>query len=115
VDDLVYALPDFGAWAQQVTIPEDLVWRVEENSVSVENLSCTLAYLVADLLLGDAPLLPNSTILVHSAGGSVGLAVKDLAKGCNVIGIASKGKLEHLEGFSSLIERGTDYVAEIRK
>jgi len=114
VDDLVYALPDSGAWAEQATVPEHLVWLVDQN-VSVENLACTLAYLVADLLLGEATLTPNSTILVHSAGGSVGIAVKDLAKDCKVIGIASKGKIEKLEGFSSLIERGSDYVAEIRK
>lgn len=114
--DLVYALPDSGAWAEHVAIPEYLVWKVKQK-VSVEKLACTLAYLVADFLLYTVAgsLTPNSTILIHSAGGSVGLAVKDLAKDCKVIGIVSKGKIEKLEGFTTLIERGTDYVAEIRK
>jgi len=113
VNDTVFCLPENGAWAEQLNVPESLVWRIEKK-IPMEKLACTLPYLVAELLLGDS-VRPGSTILIHSAGGSVGLAVKELAKGANVIGITSKGKVEKLEGFKTLIERGTDYVAEIRK
>ncbi len=106
-------MPEHGAWAEQLNVPESLIWRIDKK-IPVEKLASTLPYLVAELLLGDT-VRPDSTILIHSAGGSVGLAVKELAKDANVIGIASKGKIEKLEGYKALIERGTDYVAEIRK
>jgi len=116
--DQVFALPESGGgWAELVNVDSSLVWKVTQPQLSLETLGCTLGYLVAQLLLDRVVLTEGSKILVHSAGGSVGLALKDIAslKGIQVIGIASTHKHEKLEGFSHLIPRGTDYVAQIKK
>lgn len=81
----------------------------------------TYPYLVAQLLLNRvAGLEEGSNILIHSAGGGVGLALKDLAslRKMNVYGVAGQGKHEALggHGFKALVKRGgADYVTEVKK
>jgi len=119
VDDLVYALPENGGgWTETVNLDEKFVFKVTKPELSLEKLGSTLPYLVAHLLLQRSGVQSGGTVLVHSAGGSVGLAVRDLAKlrDINVIGIASTSKHDKLEGFTELIKRGqSDYVSEVRK
>lgn len=111
----MYGLPETGAWAEHVIMNENLAWVVTKPKLDVKLIATSQSYVVAHYLLQGVS--PGSSIVVHSAGGSVGLAVRDLAKlqGCKAIGICSGYKMEKVTGFDSLIDRTFDYVAEIKK
>ncbi|CAG7815608.1 unnamed protein product [Allacma fusca] len=115
VGDIVYGLPETGAWAEFVILEESLAWLVTKTKLDVKYVATSLPYIVAHYLLQGVAV--GSSVVIHSAGGSVGLAVRDLAKmqGCKVLGICSGYKMEKISGFESLIDRTFDYVAEIKK
>ncbi|KYB26740.1 synaptic vesicle membrane protein VAT-1 homolog-like isoform X1 [Tribolium castaneum] len=123
VGDQVVALPEFRAWAELVAVPAKYVFKLPKDISHLDAAAITMNYAVAYILLFEvAGLSKGKSILVHSVGGGVGQAVVQLAKtvpDVTIFGICSKGKHEALKSANSpidhLLERGSDYVSEIRK
>lgn len=122
VGDRVVALPEFKAWAELVAVSESYVYKIPANMTFTEAAAITLNYLVAHILVNDlAVVRPGNSVLLHSAGGGVGLAVAQLCKlvgDVTLFGVASKAKHETLEPLgliTNLLERNGDYLNEVRK
>ncbi|KAI5709808.1 hypothetical protein M8J76_008610 [Diaphorina citri] len=120
VGDRVVALPECKAWAELVSVPVQYVFLLPSDLSYQEGAALTMNYILAYVLLFDmAGLAPGKSVLLHSAGGGVGLAVAQLCKtvaDVKLFGIASKSKHEALSAsIEHLLERGTDYASEVRK
>lgn len=120
VGDRVVALPECKGWAELVSVPTQYVFLLPPDISYQEATALTMNYVLAYVLLFDmAGLSPGKSILLHSAGGGVGLAVAQLIKtvaDVKLFGVASKSKHEALkENIEHLLERGTDYASEVRK
>ena len=113
----VFALTRFGGYADVVCVPEDQVFVRPDGMSAYEGAALPVNYLTAwQLVVVMGGLKRDETILVHSAGGGVGIAATQIAKhlGAVVIGTASVGKHEALRtlGADHLIDyRTEDFVA----
>ena len=86
----------FGACAEFVTVPEEMLVPVPQGMDPGEAVSLFLNYLTAwQLLYEMAQVQPGERALVTSAAGGVGTALLQLGKraGLELIGTASSGKL----------------------
>lgn len=121
VGDRVVALPEYRAWAELVVVPSKYVFAIPSNMSYQDAAAITMNYIVAYILLFDlGNLSAGKSILLHSAGGGVGQALVQLSKtvpDVKIFGLASKSKHEALQncGITHLLERGSDYVSEVRK
>lgn len=109
----VFAMTRFGGYSDVVTVPENQVF-VRPAGMSAETgaaipVNYFTAYMLVVVMGG---LRRGETLLVHSAGGGVGIAATQLAKniGATVIGTASKGKHEFLRGIG--VDHLIDYTTE---
>ncbi|KAG8318157.1 Type I Polyketide synthase [Homalodisca vitripennis] len=119
VGDRVVALPEYRAWAELVTVPQQFVYPLPDDLSFLDAAALTMNYIVAYILLFElGGLSPGKSVLVHSAGGGVGQAVAQLSKTVEdtvVFGVASKAKHEAIkDSVDHLLERGTDYASEVR-
>lgn len=91
----VFALTRFGGYSDVVVVPVDQVF---ERPASLGHEQCAaipVNYLTAwQLLVVMGSLSKEETVLIHNAGGGVGLAAIDIARhvGARIIGTASAGK-----------------------
>jgi NADPH:quinone reductase-like Zn-dependent oxidoreductase len=91
----VFALTRFGGYADIVVVPESQVF---EKPAALSHEQCAaipVNYLTAwQLLVVMGALSAGETVLVHNAGGGVGLAAIDIARhvGATIYGTASSGK-----------------------
>lgn len=121
IGDRVVALPEYRAWAELVSVPAKYVFPIPDDLSYQDAAAITMNYIVAYILLFDlGGLSSGKSVLLHSAGGGVGQALIQLSKtvpDVKVFGVASKGKHEALQGsqVDHLLERGNDYVHEVRK
>lgn len=123
VGDQVVALPEYKAWAELVAVPSKYVFKLPKDLSHLDAATITMNYTVAHILLFDlAGLSQGKSILVHSVGGGVGQAIVQLAKtvpDVTIFGVCSKSKHDALKEANSpidhLLERGSDYINEIRK
>lgn len=120
VGDRVVALPEWRAWSELVVVPAKNVFAIPEGLNYVDAAALATNYIVAYVLLFElGAVKPGSSLILHSAGGGVGQAVAQLCKtvdNVTVFGVASKSKHEALKGnIDHLLERGSDYAAEVRK
>lgn len=120
VGDRVVALPECKAWADLVSVPVKYVFPIPADLSFQDAAAITMNYIVAYVLLFElGGLAPGKSVLIHSAGGGVGLAVAQLTKtvpNVKLFGVASKSKHEALaSSIEHLLERGTDYPSEVRK
>ena len=66
-------LTRFSAWAEQILVKKDLVFKIPKEMSFREAAILPLAYLTAYILLFElGNIKPNQTLLFHSAGGGVG-------------------------------------------
>jgi NADPH:quinone reductase-like Zn-dependent oxidoreductase len=96
----VLALTRFGGYADVVCAPEPRTFARPEGMSAKEGAALPVNYLTAwQLLHVMGSLHEGETVLVHSAGGGVGIAAIQLAKraGARVFGTASAGKHERLK------------------
>ena len=108
----VIAMPHFGGYAEQACVAVTHVWdkpaalSFEQAAALPENYITAWA-----LLVGLGGLKRGETVLVHNAGGGVGLAAVDIARhvGANIIGTASARKHEFL--FARGCAHCVDYTA----
>ncbi|XP_019767072.2 synaptic vesicle membrane protein VAT-1 homolog-like [Dendroctonus ponderosae] len=123
VGDQVVALPEYRAWAELVAVPSKYVYKLPKGLSYLDAVTITMNYTVAYILLFEiGALTQGKSVLVHSVGGGVGQAVVQLAKtvpDVTIFGLCSKGKHDVLKEATSpidhLLERGSDYVSEVRK
>lgn len=110
--DRVVALTRFGGYADVVTVPAAQVFHFPDALSDSEAAAVPVNYLTAAIALYRmAALTPGETVLIHNAGGGVGIAAIQLARlrRAVVIGTASSAKHAALRSFG--VEHAIDYRA----
>lgn len=108
--DRVVALTRFGGYSDTVVVPAAQAFHFPDNLSDSEAAAVPVNYLTAALALYRmAALAPGETVLVHNAGGGVGIAATQLARlrRATVIGTASAMKHAALRSFG--VEHAIDY------
>ncbi len=117
----VFALTRFGGYADVVCVPVRQVFPCPPGLPVSEAAAIPVNYLTAwQLIVVMGSLRRGDTVLVHSAGGGVGIAATQIAKhlGARVIGTASAAKHDRLRalGVDHLIDyRTEDFEARTRE
>ena len=119
--DRVLALTRFGGYADCVVVPAAQAYRFPDRLSDAEAAAVPVAYLTAAIALYRmAAVTAGETVLVHNAGGGLGIAATQLARlrRATVIGTASAGKHDALRSFG--VEHAIDYrvgdvEAEVRR
>jgi NADPH:quinone reductase-like Zn-dependent oxidoreductase len=109
--DRVVALTKFGGYADVVSVPAVQVFRFPDRLSDAEAAAVPVTYLTAAIALYKmAALSSGETVLIHNAGGGLGIAATQLARlrRATVIGTASAGKHDALRSF------GVDYPIDYR-
>jgi NADPH:quinone reductase-like Zn-dependent oxidoreductase len=109
--DRVLALTRFGGYADVVSVPAAQVFHFPDALSDAEAAALPVTYLTAAIALYRmAALAPGETVLIHNAGGGVGIAATQLARlrRAIVIGTASAVKHPALRTF------GVDHVIDYR-
>lgn len=107
----VLGLTRFKGYAEEVVVPVYQIFEKPESLSFEEAASIPVVYLTAwQLIVGMGSLKSYESILIHNAGGGVGLAAIDIAKqiGATIYGTASKRKHEFLK------ERGLHHAIDYR-
>jgi NADPH:quinone reductase-like Zn-dependent oxidoreductase len=107
----VVALTRFGGQAEKIAVRADQIFEKPELLSFEQAAAIPVNYLTAyALLYVMGSLQPNESVLIHNAGGGVGLAALDIAKkiGATTFGTASPGKHQFLR------ERGLDHAIDYR-
>jgi NADPH:quinone reductase-like Zn-dependent oxidoreductase len=118
--DRVVALTRFGGYSTVVSVPQVQVYALPEALSFAEGAAIPVQYFTAYLALHRfGNVQSGERVLVHNAGGGVGIAATQLAKhaGAVVYGTASSWKHEKLAelGADELIDyRQTDWVHEVQ-
>src|SRR6188508_677915 len=108
--DRVVALTRFGGYSDCVVVPASQVFRFPDRLSDAEAAAVPVTYLTAAIALYRmAALSPGETVLVHNAGGGVGIAATQLARlrRATVIGTASEFKHDALRRFG--VDHAIDY------
>jgi NADPH:quinone reductase-like Zn-dependent oxidoreductase len=106
----VLAGTQFGGYASQVVVPADDVVPLPERLSFEQGAAIPVNYATAWAgLVGYGSLQRGDRVLVHSAGGGVGIAATQIAKrvGAEVFGTASPGK--HARCLEIGVDRALDY------
>jgi synaptic vesicle membrane protein VAT-1 len=117
----VLAATRFGGYADTVCVPVGQVFARPPGMSASEGAAIPVNYFTAwQLVVVMGGLKRGETVLVHSAGGGVGIAATQIAKhlGARVIGTASAGKHAELRalGIDHLIDyRTEDFEARTRE
>lgn len=117
----VFAMIRFGGYSDVVCVPEAQVLERPEGMSAAEGAALPVNYVTAyQLVLVMGGLRAGETVLVHSAGGGVGIAAIQLAKhvGARVIGTASASKHDFLKGMGvdhCIDYRSEDFEASVRE
>ena len=108
----VAALTRFGGQSEQVAVKATQIFEKPDRLTFEQAAAIPVNYLTAyALLVVMGSLHAGESVLIHNAGGGVGLAAIDIAKkiGAVTYGTASPGKHEFLA------ERGLDHAIDYRK
>jgi synaptic vesicle membrane protein VAT-1 len=108
--DRVVALTRFGGYSERVVVPASQAFRFPDELSDAEAAAVPVTYLTAALALYRmAALTSGETVLVHNAGGGLGIAATQLARlrRATVIGTASASKHDALRSFG--VEHAIDY------
>lgn len=107
----VIALTRFGGQAELVVVPVGQVFEKPQQLSFEQGAAIPVNYLTAwALLVAMGGLKKDEAVLIHNAGGGVGLAALDIAKhiGATTYGTASTAKHEFLK------QRGLDHAIDYR-
>jgi NADPH:quinone reductase-like Zn-dependent oxidoreductase len=107
----VLAFTRFGGYADVVCVPEKQVFARPADMSAEHGAAIPVNYFTAwQLVVAMGGLKAGETMLVHSAGGGVGIAATQIAKhiGARVIGTASAGKHAELRAL------GVDHLIDYR-
>jgi NADPH:quinone reductase-like Zn-dependent oxidoreductase len=117
----VFALTRFGAYSDVAVAPEKQVFAKPASLSHEQAAAIPVTYLTAwQLLVVMGSLKRDETVLVHNAGGGVGLAAIDIARhvGATIYGTASSGKHAFLmqRGLHQAIDyRTKDWTVELER
>jgi NADPH:quinone reductase-like Zn-dependent oxidoreductase len=101
----------FGGYASQVVVPAGDVVALPDRLTFEQGAAIPVNYLTALAGLIDyGNLRPGARVLIHSAGGGVGIAAAQIAKrrGAEVYGTASPAKHERIEALG--VDHPLDYT-----
>src|SRR5262249_51680913 len=121
VGDRVIALTRFGGYADQVVVPASFAFPVPAAIDAATAAAIPVNYVTALIALYRmANITTGETVLVHGAGGGVGIAATQLARlrRATVIGTASAAKHDALRAFGgdhAIDYRTADVVAEVQR
>lgn len=107
----VFALTRFGGYADTITVAAEQVFEKPASLTHEQAAAIPVNYLTAwQLLVVVGSLAPSDSVLIHNAGGGVGLAAIDIARhvGATIYGTASSGKHDFLK------ERGLHHAIDYR-
>jgi NADPH:quinone reductase-like Zn-dependent oxidoreductase len=107
----VFALTRFGGYADVVLVPQKQGFAKPALLSHEQAAAIPVNYLTAwQLLVVMGSLKPEESVLVHNAGGGVGLAAIDIARhvGATIYGTASSGK------HAFLLQRGLHHAIDYR-
>jgi NADPH:quinone reductase-like Zn-dependent oxidoreductase len=107
----VLAGTQFGGYASQVVVPADDVVPLPDRLSFEQGAAIPVNYATAwAALIGYGTLQRGERVLVHSAGGGVGIAATQIAKraGAEVVGTASPSKHERIRELG--VDRAIDYT-----
>src|SRR6187397_1989192 len=108
--DRVVAITSFGGDADAVVVPAGQIYRFPDQLSDSEAAAVPVTYLTAAIALYRmAGISAGETVLIHNAGGGVGIAATQLARlrRATVIGTASASKHHALREFG--VEHAIDY------
>lgn len=108
--DQVVALTRFGGYSERVVVPAALTYRVPPDLSDAEAAAFPVNYLTAALALYRmAALNAGDVVLIHNAGGGMGIAATQLARlrRATVIGTSSAFKHDALRSFG--VEHAIDH------
>lgn len=117
----VFALTRFGGYADTVVVPEIQVFGKPASLNHEQCAALPVNYMtVWQLLVVMGSLCAGDTVLIHNAGGGVGLAAIDVARhiGARIFGTASSGKHAFLKerGLHEAIDyRSKDWSVELAR
>ncbi|MBW6493169.1 MAG: medium chain dehydrogenase/reductase family protein [Burkholderiaceae bacterium] len=121
LDRDVFAMTRFGGYADVVCVPSNQAFIRPSGMSAEQGAAIPVNYFTAwQLVVVMGALRAGGTMLVHSAGGGVGITATQIAKhiGARVIGTASTVKHEQLRslGVDHLIDyRSEDFEARTRE
>lgn len=121
VGEAVLAATRFGGYSDVVCVDSNQVFTRPAGMSAPEGAALLVNYLTAyQCLVVMGSLQSGDLVLVHNAGGGVGLAAVDICKlhGATIIGTASAGKHAFLRGrgVHHLIDyRTQDFEAEVKR
>ncbi len=110
--DRVLALTRFGGYSSAVAVPAGQVFPIPSRLTDAEAAAIPVNYLTAFIALYTlANVAEGETVLVHGAGGGVGIAATQLAafRHARVIGTASTAKIEAIRAL------GVDHAVDHRR
>jgi len=116
-----FALTRFGGYTDTVVVPEEQLFEKPAALSHEQCVALPVQYLTAwQLVVVMGALAPGEAVLVHNAGGGVGLAAIDIARhiGATIYGTASSGKHAFLKarGAHALIDyTREDWSAELAR
>ena len=119
--DRVVALTRFGGYADVVTVPVSQCFHFPDDLSDAEAAAVPVTYLTAAIALYKmAALSAGDTVLIHNAGGGVGIAAIQLARLRRTTIIATASAFKHSALRSFGVEHLIDYTAadvadEVRK
>jgi NADPH:quinone reductase-like Zn-dependent oxidoreductase len=119
--DRVVALTRFGGYADYVVVPASQAYRFPDRLSDAEAAAVPVTYLTAAIALYRmAAVTSGETVLVHNAGGGLGIAATQLARlrRATIIGTSSAGKHDALRSFGvqhAIDYRNADVEAEVRQ
>lgn len=115
-------LPRFFAWSEYLVINCNLIYKIPDKISYREAAAFCYSYITAYILLFEIGCIKSGqTVLFHSAGGGVGLALAQLCKlvpNVKLIATCSRHKFEFLKDIiPHLIEENgsIDYCQEAKK
>jgi NADPH:quinone reductase-like Zn-dependent oxidoreductase len=112
VGQRVFVSTFFGGYASQVVVPAIDVFALPDELSFEQGAAIPVNYATAWASLKDyGDLQPGGRVLIHSAGGGVGIAATQIAKreGAEVYGTASPGK------HARITELGVDHALDYTK
>jgi synaptic vesicle membrane protein VAT-1 len=109
--DRVVALTRFGGYADCVVVPEEFAFSIPSSLGDAEAAAIPVNYLTALIALYRmANISAGETVLIHGAGGGVGIAATQLARlrGATILGTASATKHDAIR------QQGVDHAIDYR-
>jgi NADPH:quinone reductase-like Zn-dependent oxidoreductase len=109
--DSVVALTRFGGYASEAVVPGSYVFRTPPRVSHVDAVAIPVNYLTAFMALYKlANVSAGETVLIHGAGGGVGIAAIQLARLRRAVIIGAASAAKH----AALRDLGVDYAIDYR-